>query len=79
MKRRTALAVVALALALGAFLFTPIVLKSPGSVECVPQPTYASLSYAALGGYGVLYWPTTGWVDFPPFIFHNVSCGGGVQ
>lgn len=65
--------VAGLVLALGFFL-SPVVLRSPGSVACVPQSTYASFSYVLFGGYGVLYWPITGWVDFPPFYFHNVAC-----
>ena len=55
MKRRTSLATAAFALATVFFFFTPVISRNPGSVACVPQPTYASLSYVAFGGFGVLY------------------------
>jgi hypothetical protein len=74
MGHRTTLAIVAFMFAAGFFLFAPIVMMSPGAAGCVPQYTYASLSYVAFGTLGVHYWPATGWVDFPPLYFHGIYC-----
>jgi len=72
--RRWVVYSVVLVAVLSFFFIAPVVYKPTGSVQCYATNSYASLSYAIFGDYGVLYTPTTGWLDFPPFYFHNVAC-----
>ncbi len=73
MRKRRAISVSVLGLAIF-FFFARVVYMRIGTVQCYAAPAYASLSYAAFGTLGALYTPTAGWLDFPPFAFHDVAC-----
>jgi hypothetical protein len=74
---RNRLAILLVTLGVVFFFLAPIISTSSGTILCVPQDVYVSPSFKIFGDYGVVYWPTTGWVDFPPIAFHNVACAQG--